>query len=93
MSSLPSMLTFAAKKRLHLSGLRLFGDSQSKSCLKNYDSAAHKLLRLSRSSCFFHTSSSDGSNSGDGKDPPPDVPISTIAKSDQEDKGLDVKVT
>ena len=89
MSSLPSMLTFAAKKRLHVSGLRLFGDSQSKLCLKNYD----KLLRLSRSSCFFHTSSSAGNNSGDGKDPPPDVPISTIAKSDQKDKGLDVKVT
>ena len=87
---LPSMLNFAAKKRLQVPDLRLFRDfpNKSRTSLKYYDS---KLLRLSSSS-LFHTSSADRS-SGDGKEPPPDVPTSTLVKSGHEDKGLDVKVT
>jgi hypothetical protein len=92
MSSLPSILSFAAKRKLS-SGLRLFQDStlnyrcqKSTLCLKKYDSVIASGLSSS-----FHTSS--GLKSNQDNEPPKDSEKSTsLIKNEPEEKKIDVKV-
>ena len=98
MASLPSMLSFAAKRKL-TSGFRIFQDStlshrscKASVCLKYFGSVSDSGSKLG-----FHTSSCHKSNQGNSgsNDPPGDAekPAASLITKEAEEKNPDVKVT